>query len=132
MSKIVTLSEAASIAIHGMILIAKAEKVTNVLAIAERTQTSKHHVAKILQRLVKENFLQSNRGPTGGFSLKQPSSQISLLDIYEAIEGKVTISSCPMDKSICSFEKCIVDNITKDLTISFRDFLKAKTLDMYI
>jgi DNA-binding IscR family transcriptional regulator len=46
MSKVVTISEAASIALHGMILIARSEPSINVMQIAELTGASKHHVAK--------------------------------------------------------------------------------------
>jgi DNA-binding IscR family transcriptional regulator len=49
MSKIISLSEAASIAIHGMVLIASAKENLNVIKISERTGASKHHVAKILR-----------------------------------------------------------------------------------
>ena len=67
MAKIFSLSEAASIAIHSMVLIARSDKMMNVVKIAERTGSSKHHVAKVLQRLVKEDYLSSVRGPHGGF-----------------------------------------------------------------
>jgi DNA-binding IscR family transcriptional regulator len=61
MSKIVSLSEASSIAIHGIILIARSSVSLNVIQIADATGTSKHHVAKVMQRLVKENFISSQR-----------------------------------------------------------------------
>ena len=68
MSRIVCLSEAGSIAIHSMVLIARSKEIMNVINIAKATEASKHHVAKVLQRLVKEGYLTSNRGPKGGFN----------------------------------------------------------------
>ena len=132
MSKIVTLTEAASIALHGMIIVAKAEKMANVIHIAELTGSSKHHVAKIFQRLVKDNFLESHRGPTGGFTLKKSPKDISLLEIYESIEGKIEVTTCPLDKHICPFDKCIMDNVTRKMTVDFRDHLKSHTLLDYL
>lgn len=132
MAKIVTLSEAASIALHGMILVAKSEKMINVVQIAEKMDSSKHHVAKVFQRLVKEKFIESHRGPSGGFLLKKKPEDITLLEIYEAIEGKIEISDCPIDKPICPFEKCILNNVTKDMTIQYRDYLQSQTLSMYL
>jgi len=132
MSKIVTLTEAASIALHGMIIVAKAEKMANVIRIAELTGSSKHHVAKIFQRLVKDNFLESHRGPTGGFTLKKDPADVRLLDIYEAIEGKIEVTTCPLDKHICPFDKCIMDNVTRKMTVDFRDHLKSHTLKDYL
>ncbi|MDN5348682.1 MAG: hypothetical protein PWQ54_78 [Bacteroidales bacterium] len=132
MSKIVTLTEAASIALHGMIIVAKAEKMANVILIAELTGSSKHHVAKIFQRLVKDNFLESHRGPTGGFTLKSDPKDISLLEIYESIEGKIEVTTCPLDKHICPFDKCIMDNVTRRMTVDFRNHLKSHTLQDYL
>ncbi|MBG0783376.1 MAG: Rrf2 family transcriptional regulator [Bacteroidales bacterium] len=132
MSKIVTLTEAASIALHGMIIVAKAEKMANVILIAELTGSSKHHVAKIFQRLVKDNFLESHRGPTGGFTLKSDPKDISLLEIYESIEGKIEVTTCPLDKHICPFDKCIMDNVTRKMTVDFRNHLKSHTLQDYL
>lgn len=132
MSKIVTLTEAASIALHGMIIVAKADKMVNVIRIAELTGSSKHHVAKIFQRLVKDNFLESHRGPTGGFTLKKDPADVNLLDIYESIEGKIEVTTCPLDKHICPFDKCIMDNVTRKMTVDFRDHLKAHSLKDYL
>ena len=63
MAKIVSYSEAASIGMHGMVLVARAGETINVQKIADITGSSRHHVAKVMQRLVKEGFLSSNRGP---------------------------------------------------------------------
>ncbi len=93
MGKIITLTEAASIGLHGMIIVARNKNLTNVQDIAELTGTSKHHVAKIFQRLVKAGFLYSQRGPADGFVLKKPED-ITFLDIYEAIEGTIELSIC--------------------------------------
>ncbi len=132
MAKIVTLSEAASIALHGMILVAKADKMINVVQIAEMTSSSKHHVAKVFQRLVKQKFVESHRGPSGGFTIKRKPEDLTLLEIYEAIEGKIEIQECPMDKQVCPFDKCILNSVTKDMTNHYRDYLKGQTLDMYL
>ncbi|MCF8366400.1 MAG: Rrf2 family transcriptional regulator [Bacteroidales bacterium] len=132
MSKIFSLSEAGSIAIHSMVLIAQAESKLNVVKIAERTGSSKHHVAKVLQRLVKDDFLVSNRGPHGGFELKKPADQINLLEVYESIEGKVEITTCPMDNLICPFEKCILGTVVSDMTQNFKDYMTAQKLSDYL
>jgi len=133
MSKVVTISEAASIGLHGMILIARdKEGMVNVIKIADATGSSKHHVAKVFQRLVKEGFLFSHRGPTGGFSLKRPSESISFLDIFQAIEGEIEILKCPLNHQICAFDKCIINNVAQKMTIQFRDYMKEQRLCDYI
>lgn len=128
MARLVNFSEAVSIGVHGMILIAKAPGSLNVTNIASATGASRHHVAKVMQRLVKDNFLISSRGPNGGFILKKPAESISLLDIYEAIDGKITIEKCPMDNAICPFEKCLMGNLVAKVTMEVRKFLEVNSL----
>ena len=133
MSKLVSLSEAASIGIHSMVLIARSEeKIINVNRIAELTGASRHHIAKILQRLVKDKYLDSNRGPGGGFILNKEPSEINLLDIYECIEGQVEINECPLDRRICPFDKCITGNILNKITGELKSYLQKQTLDKYL
>ena len=132
MGKIITLTEASSIALHGMIIIARSKKIVNVQEIAELTSTSRHHVAKIFQRLVKAGYLTSQRGPTGGFILKKKPKEINFLELYEAIEGKLEILECPLDKKICNFDRCIMNNVTLKMAQEFHAYLESQTLDMYL
>jgi Rrf2 family protein len=132
MSKVFSLSEAASIALHGIILIAQEKKGLNVIKIAERTDTSKHHVAKVMQRLVKAGYLTSQRGPSGGFLMRKNPKEINFLDIYETIEGPIEISECPMDKQVCPFNKCIMNNVTSKMTLEFKNYLKSQTVEQYL
>ncbi len=132
MSKIVTLSEAASIALHSMVLIAKSETKLNVNQISEAIDSSKHHVAKVMQRLAKEDFVSSNRGPSGGFVLKRDASEITLLMIYEAIEGRVSIQSCPGDKRSCIIGACMLGDLSKNMTKEFKEYMESHYLSEYI
>jgi Rrf2 family protein len=132
LSKIINFSEAASIGIHSMVLIAKSNEVLNVIKISEFTGTSKPHVAKVLQRLVKDNFLNSPGGPAGGFILKKPAEEISLLNIYEAIDGAIEISECPMDNLICPMDKCLMGNVVNSMTLQIRSYLESQKLSDYL
>ena len=132
MSRIVQLSEASTIGLHSMVLIARSKEITNVNKIAELTGASKNHLAKVMQRLVKAGFLKSTRGPTGGFVLKKQPSEITLLDIYEAIEGVIETSGCPMEQPICPFNKCLLGNIIRDVSENIRDNFKNVTLQEYL
>jgi Rrf2 family protein len=44
---------------------------------------------QVLRTLVNEGILKSTRGVDGGYRLARPMSQITLLDIVEAIDGPV-------------------------------------------
>ncbi|MEZ5199357.1 MAG: Rrf2 family transcriptional regulator [Bacteroidales bacterium] len=132
MAHVINFSEAAFIALHGMVLVARSKEMTNVVKIAEVLDSSKHHVAKVMQRLVKEGYLNSFRGPTGGFTLKKKADEISLLELYETIEGKIDIGDCPLDHPVCKFEKCIFNNVTRKMTEEFVDYMRNETLANYL
>jgi len=132
MSKVFNLSEASSIAIHSMVMIAVNDGKTNVNKISDRLNFSRHHVAKVMQRLVKVNIVKSNRGPAGGFVLAKPASEITLLDIFEAIEGKMVSKECPLGYNDCAFEKCILGTIAHDMNRKFKEYLEEHNLQYYI
>ena len=132
MSKIFALSEASSIAIHSMVLIARSENGINAVKIAEFTGFSKNHIAKVLQRLVKNDMLKSVRGPSGGFSMKMNPKDISLLDIYETIEGSIELGECPLLYEVCNYDRCILSNVVNKLNAEFKKFLQEQTLQSYL
>ena len=115
-----------------MVLVARSDENLNVLRISELTGASKHHVAKIMQRLVKDNFLISTRGPNGGFALKRPAEDISILDIYESIDGAISMEKCPMDNAICPFEMCLVGTVVSNATREIRTFFSKQRLSDYV
>jgi Rrf2 family protein len=132
MSKIFALSEASSIAIHSMVLIARSDNGINAVKIAEITGFSKNHIAKVLQRLVKVEMLKSVRGPSGGFSMKSDPASVSLLDIYQAIEGQLDVSECPLSYELCGFDRCLMGTVVNKLTTDFKKFLGEQTLQKYL
>ncbi len=103
MSSLVNISEAASLGLHAMALLAQysQRRFTNQ-EIADVLEGSSHHLAKVTQRLVKAGLISSIRGPQGGFQLQRPAELISLLEIYETIEGPVDMSACASGRACAS------------------------------
>jgi len=132
MSKVFSLSEAATISIHAMIIIARSDKQLNANELAILTEASRHHLSKILQRLTKVGFVSSSRGPQGGFTLNKNPEEITMLDIFEAIEGKVDICKCELKKNVCPTNKCIVNNLVNKMTQEFVDYFQKQTLKDFI
>jgi Rrf2 family protein len=131
-NKLISLSEAASIAIHAMVYVAKNGDKTSVVSIAEAFSFSKHHVAKVMQRLSKEKLVSSSRGPNGGFFLAKAAADISLLDIFEAIEGKLEQYECFMGYGHCEFKDCLLGGIMDEMTLQFANFLRNRSLQYYL
>ena len=131
MSKLITLSDASSIGIHAMILIKRAADSINAGEIADRTGNSKHHVAKILQQLTKQGYINSLRGPLGGFILKKKPRDISFLNIYESIEGPIEIEECSNSDKQKVNNKCITHKIISNLSKKLKNYMSNQTLDKF-
>jgi len=75
--------------------------------IAERMDVPQDFLAKILKKLVREKLAASTRGSRGGYALGRPASEITFLDVIEAVEGRVKVNLCTdkadIDHSGCSF-----------------------------
>jgi len=67
-------------------------KISMVSRIAEAEAIPPRFLAKILQMLGKAGLVKSLRGAKGGFSLTRPSSQITVKDVIEAIDGPLYLS----------------------------------------
>jgi len=61
-------------------------------------------LAKVLQKLARDGLLRSSKGPGGGFSLGRPASEITVLDIVDAVDGLSAIEVCLMDLEPCDPE----------------------------
>ncbi len=56
-------------------------------AIATRQDISLKYLLDILRDLKRAELVRSKRGPDGGFTLSRPPADISLADIFRAIDG---------------------------------------------
>lgn len=123
MNNLLNISEGCSLAFHGLALMAEnAPKRLNVKSVAAELQASEAHLAKVFQRLNKAGIISSVRGPSGGFVLNDPAGEISFLNVYEALEGAVSLDSCPLGKQVCTFHNCIFQGKLSKIT---RDMYKA-------
>jgi Rrf2 family protein len=134
MSKVVTFTEAASLAIHAVVMIAQQEenKLINANYIADATGASRNHLSKVMQRIVKQGIVSSLRGPNGGFKMKKNPSEVTLYDVYEAIEGPIQMEGCPLERPICPFEKCIMGGIIHKVTNDMKKYLMEATISKFI
>jgi Rrf2 family protein len=124
MSRLVHISEAASIAIHSLALIASSKSKLNVKTIAEILHISANHLAKVLQVLAKNDYLDSNRGPGGGFHIKKPAETTTMLEVYELIEGSVDCQFCGIESELCPFITCIFGGKLDKLTNEFTEYMR--------
>jgi len=132
MNNLVNVSEGSYLALHGLALIARSSpERMNVKTLAKMLYASEAHLAKVFQKLSKADLVKSVRGPAGGFELNHPAEEISFLDIFETLEGKVILGDCPFGKPNCYFNSCIFNNELNRISLDIYETFKRIKLSDY-
>jgi len=70
--------------------------------IAAAINANEHTVGKLLQTLVKQDVINSVKGPSGGFYISQEQQKLPVMAIIEAIDGTALFTECGLGLSKCS------------------------------
>ncbi len=86
-------------------------------------------LAKIFQHLAKAGLVRSNRGAHGGFALTRNPAQITVLEIIEAIEGKIVFQRCKLAIPVCEHVGgCAVCGLFEEAQDGVKDVLARTSL----
>lgn len=89
-------------------------------------------VYKILKKLEKAEIVQSFRGSNGGYALKKGLHEITLYELYHAVDESFYIIECLDDKKPCSrnpeYASCKVHQELERIQNVLVEELQAKTL----
>lgn len=95
--------------------------------IAEFIDASEHTVGKMLQSLVKEEVINSAKGPNGGFFITAQQMKQPVINIIEAIDGKEVFKQCGLGLSKCSdTHPCPMHNVYKTIRDQFKLICQQK------
>ncbi len=128
MSGVFHVSEAVSLGFHGMGLLALAKERVRVRDLAESVGASEAHMSKVFQRLARAGLVVSSRGPSGGVELAEKPEEISLLRIYEAIEGPLRFEGCALGMERCPFGRCVFGGFPQGVNRDFERHMRETSL----
>ena len=90
-------------------------------------------VRRIVTQLGQAGLITTVRGTNGGFTLAHPPSQISLLDVVEAMEGPLALNPCTVDPQFCPLmPTCTVHQAWVKARRVLRDELSRATFDKLV
>jgi Rrf2 family protein len=93
------------------------------------TDLPRDFVAKLFQKLVKGNILNSAKGRGGGFSLARPAHEITLMQIVEVMEGPQCFDRCVVGLEKCNDQMpCPQHDLYKPIRHRLKDYLATTTL----
>jgi Rrf2 family protein len=129
MKSAIKISDAASIAIHAVTLLAaRKDEMVTTPEVAKRLEVSEAHLSKVMQRLARAGLVSSVRGPGGGFSLTRNPNKITLLQVYESIDGQISYSNCLFDTAICDSDNCVFGELLGNVNKQVKTYLSKTTL----
>ncbi|MFZ9035166.1 MAG: SUF system Fe-S cluster assembly regulator [Francisellaceae bacterium] len=83
------------------------DRIYSASELVEMTALNLPTVRKLLKTLSTQKILIAKRGAEGGYSLAMQPLEISLVDIIEAVDGKIAFTECCQpDDHHCQLVKC--------------------------
>ncbi len=125
------LSLPAELGIRACTLLAEryGERPVRLSDICECRGCKKDTLVKVMKDLARADLVRPVRGNQGGYLLRKEPSEITLLDIIEAIEGPQALNRCQHFPSDCDQSKtCKVQLVWKRIQENYVRELAAVTL----
>ncbi|MBL0175536.1 MAG: Rrf2 family transcriptional regulator [Ignavibacteria bacterium] len=121
----------AQYSIQSMLFIAANQTESNILVrdIARELDLPASFLSKILQSLSRYGFLNSVKGPRGGFSLSEKGAASTIQQLVEVIEGPMDFDMCIAGFNPCNAENaCPLHDSWKRIREDIRDLVGKKSI----
>ena len=70
----------------------------------------------------------SERGPSGGFKMLKSPSEITVLEIFELIDGNHDYTKCAKSGNNCSFTVCVYGDVIQRANTMITDYFRTRTI----
>jgi len=117
--------------VRAVIFLAQQQKDSIVLKkdICRTQEVTPAFLTKIFQPLIKAGIVNSQRGVGGGFLLAKDPSEVNMLDILEAEEGKLKLNHCLIDTDFCQRDAyCSAHEVWYDAQREMAEVLKRYSI----
>ena len=105
-------------------------KPVQIRTIAKRQNLSIRYLENIFTVLRAGGILLSTKGRGGGFSLAKDPLKITILDIVELVDGKISLVHCIDSPTSCDRSlNCVPRDVWKNLNSNLKKTLSATTLN---
>ncbi len=112
----------------------KVGKKLSVNEICEKEDITAPFAYKILKKLQKAGIVRGYRGAKGGYSLKKPLKELTLLEIYQAIDPKMFLIDCLEPGYLCTRNQagetmCTIHQELMDIQKEVCELMKRKNME---
>jgi Rrf2 family iron-sulfur cluster assembly transcriptional regulator len=96
--------------------------------IAREMQIPNQFLSKIAQQLAYAKFIEIVQGAAGGYRLRVPTDQLSLLDVVEAVMGELVLNDCVLMPHTCfQSSNCSIRRVWVRTRNQMRETLRQAT-----
>jgi Rrf2 family protein len=127
------LAQAGIAAVSYLAAVSSEKRLAGSAEIAESRELSRPLVAKILTMLSSAGLVEGKPGPTGGYQLARPASEITLLDVVRVFEDPQDRVMCPFGPNWCGVGPiCPLHNTLLEMHQKTLDRLDEETFQQFI
>ena len=127
MLKLTRKTEYALIALRHLRLV-DLDEVVSTKDIAARYNIPQSLLAKALQKLSRQDFIEPIQGPKGGYKLKVKLDNITMTQFFEMMEGPLGLMDCYFDSNCELLDSCNIRTPINQLNESMRTMFDNMTL----
>lgn len=86
--------------------------------ISKATKAPSSYLSKVMQRLSQQGIVGSQRGLHGGFTIKKPLTELTILDVVNAVDPILRIRECPLGnkahgKNLCALHRTMDETLAQ-------------------
>jgi Rrf2 family protein len=96
-------SKSVAYSLHGLMYMVRhsTQLPVTIGTISRAERIPREYLAKIFQKLAKGGLVKAVQGRNQGYNFVKPPDQISLLEIFELVEGRDFLGECPLRHCAC-------------------------------
>lgn len=94
----------ADLAIRALALLGRSSERVKATVLAEALESTVAFVPQVVGPLVRAGWVESDPGPTGGYRCRAAMSEVSVLDVIEAVDGATDLGRCVIADRPCRSE----------------------------
>jgi Rrf2 family protein len=97
------LTQKARYALHAMLYLARQDGAATADDIAESEKIPRKYLEHVMSALKARGIVVGKRGPSGGYVLGKPATQITIAEILRCIDGPLALAPCA---SLTAYRPC--------------------------
>jgi Rrf2 family protein len=97
--------------------------------ISAATKAPSSYLSKVMQKLNQQGIVGSQRGLHGGFTIKKPLTELTILDVVNAVDPIQRIKECPLGNRAHAKNLCPLHSTMDAMMAQAEETLRNVTID---